>query len=346
MLTPILNELPQSIYDTLLTWKEGPHRARRLNRYLFEDQIEDFANMPELRRDLRKRLAETYSLPTLELAEHQVSCDGTEKFSFRLQDGATIETVLIPNVGKKEGQRALCVSTQAGCAVGCLFCHTGLSGLKRNLKAWEILEQIRSIRRRIDRPLTHIVFMGMGEPLHNYKNLFSSIHWLTANPGLRFSKMRITVSTSGLLPEIQNLLTETEVRLAISLNATTEKTRLEIMPVTKKYSLQELLDYCRKLSLPRADRITFEYVLLAGVNDTSDDAKRLVSLLHGIRSKINLLAFNEFPGSPYRRPSDDVVEQFRSSVQRKGLQVNVRRSRGRSVLAACGQLRSQMQSVI
>jgi 23S rRNA (adenine2503-C2)-methyltransferase len=229
-------------------------------------------------------------------------------------------------------------------------------GLKRNLRPSEILNQVLLVQRFLQEKngdetdpekqykVRNLVFMGMGEPLHNYEHLRRSLDLLVHPKAFGFSKRRITVSTSGLLPEMKKLLEETGVRLAVSINATEQKTRKEIMPISRKYPLRDLLEACRNLPLPRRERITFEYVLLADVNDRDEDARRLVSLLHGIPCKLNLLCFNEFPGAPFRRPSDRQAQHFRDLLHGKGLQVNLRISRGRSVLAACGQLRSQMSA--
>lgn len=347
------------LVEFLKTHGHPRYRAEQIFSWLYGSDktppvaaISEMANLPEaLRDDLQKN----FTLFTPSAVTVQRDPDTTTKFLLRLSDSETVECVLIPETIKtgfeapRAWRKTLCVSSQVGCAIGCTFCRTATMGLKRNMTPSEILAQIIAVQRYLaehepDGKIRNLVFMGMGEPLHNYQNVKSALARICDAKGLGFSKRRVTVSTSGLLPEIQNLLDDTEVRLAISLNAADEATRLKIMPITKKYSLESLLALCRRLSLPRRDRITFEYVLLAGVNDSDEDAARLVSLMHGIKGKINLLAFNEFPGSPFKRPSEERVQRFRALLNRKGLQVNIRQSRGRTVLAACGQLRSAVEN--
>jgi 23S rRNA (adenine2503-C2)-methyltransferase len=311
--------------------------------------IEEMGNLPlSLRADLRT----DFQLFLPELVSVHRDEDSTIKFLLRLQDGETIESVLLPETIKtgfsrpRPWRRTLCLSSQVGCALGCTFCRTATMGLKRNLKCSEILGQVIVVKRWLatsgmaEERIRNLVFMGMGEPLHNYDHLVQALCWFLAKEGFDFSKRRITVSTSGLLPEIKRLIEETDVRLAISLNATDETTRAALMPITRKYSLADLIRTCRELPLAKAERITFEYVLLDEINDREKDAHRLVSLMHGVQAKINIIPFNEFPGSSFRCPSEKKVTQFSEILYRRGLQVTVRRSRGRGVLGACGQLRS------
>jgi 23S rRNA (adenine2503-C2)-methyltransferase len=269
----------------------------------------------------------------------QQSADGTEKFLFGLEDENQIETVLIP-AGDK---RTICVSTQVGCAIGCRFCLTAKGGLVRSLRPAEIVSQVLSFQepgKTPTRTFTNIVFMGMGEPLDNFHGTVQAIRILTAEWGLGISPRRITVSTSGLVRRLEAFgRTDLKVNLAVSLNATTDAVRTQIMPINKPYPIAALLAACRAFPLAVRQRITFEYVLLRDVNDTLADAKRLVTLMHGLRCKINLLPFNEIPGVPYRRPSEEAVQQFQNYLLQHGLSAFVRQSRGRDISAACGQLR-------
>ena len=270
----------------------------------------------------------------------QESADGTRKIAFGLGDGELIESVLIP-----DGERlTLCVSSQVGCAMGCTFCATARLGLKRHLRVDEIVGQVvlaRAMAASFEpegRALTNLVFMGMGEPLHNLDALLPALEILTSPWGLGMSPRRITVSTVGLVPEMRRLLEETKVGLAVSLGATTEERRRELMPVTRKYGLAQLLDECRTLPVPRRRRITFEYTLLGGQNDADEDARRLVSLLHGIRAKVNLIYWNPFPGADHQRVSRDRTERFQKLLLDHGVHASIRESRGPDIDAACGQL--------
>jgi len=265
------------------------------------------------------------------------SADGTRKLVLTLDDGLAVETVLIPD----EARLTLCVSTQVGCTLDCGFCLTGTMGLRRNLKPNEIVEQILTAQDRLGagERITNLVFMGMGEPLANFDSLSDAVTRLTNRTwGLGWSPRRITVSTAGLASRLKDVA-PLGVNLAISLNATTEAQRARLMPAANGIaSLRSLLAACRRYPLPPSRRLTFEYVLLAGVNDHVEDARRLTKLIRGLRCKINLIPFNEFPGSVYRRPSDHAVLAFQSSLKQGGSEVYIRKSRGRDVLGACGQL--------
>ncbi len=283
---------------------------------------------------LRAELEEIAYISNLKCLERQVSSDGTEKYLFGLQDGLTIESVLIPD----EERLTLCISSQAGCAMGCRFCLTGRGGLRRNLLPHEIADQVISASRMIaPRKLTNIVMMGMGEPLKNLDNVAAALRRITGLLG--FSPRRITLSTSGLAKELL-VLPEVapNVNIAISLNAATDEVRDRIMPVNRKYPIRELLSACRKYPLGDRRRITFEYVMLRGVNDSLEDARTLAGLLKGIPSKINLIPFNEFPGSGFQRPEDAAVLAFQAVLASRGHIVLIRKSKGTDILAACGQL--------
>jgi 23S rRNA (adenine2503-C2)-methyltransferase len=294
---------------------------------------------------LREELARRTRLVTLGRSREQVSEDGTIKWAFRTADGKEIESVYLP----EPDRRTLCVSTQVGCAVGCTFCLTGTMGLSRNLTAGEIVDQVHRANRRLvergaapgPRPLTNLVFMGMGEPLANYRNLKLALDLLLSSEGPNFSHRRVTVSTSGLVPVMRRLGAETPVKLAVSLNATTDAQRDAIMPVNRRYPLAELMRACREFPTRNGRRITFEYVLLGGVNDSLDDARRLADLVRGIPAKVNLIPYNENPGLGFRMPAPGAVQAFQELLVARNLTVVVRRSRGRDISAACGQLAAE-----
>ena len=318
------------------------YRAGQVTAWLYQRGVRDFHDMTNVAGGLRDELAASFTIGSLTLAKVSRSSDGTQKLLLRLRDSATIESVLIP-----DGERlTLCVSTQVGCAMGCTFCATATLGFRRHLSRAEIVEQLllaRPLATRDDPPaeparITNVVFMGMGEPLHNYVGTVGAIETLTASWGVDFSHRRLTVSTVGLVPEMQRLLAETQAQLAVSLTSVHERTRSELMPITKKYSVAQLLAACRALPLPRRKRITFEYVLLAGINDRVDDARALARALAGIRCKVNLIPFNPFPGSTLRRSDDVTVARFQDVVRRAGVHATVRESRGPDIAAACGQL--------
>jgi 23S rRNA (adenine2503-C2)-methyltransferase len=311
--------------------------ARQLYRWVHRRGVVDFARMTDLSTSLRQELAAGFTVSTPEVVRKDVSADGTTKFLLRVSDGKQIESVFIPDTPSN----TFCVSTQVGCAMKCAFCLTGKMGLERNLSAGEIAGQVRVLARELgmlEKPF-NIVLMGMGEPLHNYDATMKALRMLHDPHGLSVSPRRVTLSTVGVLPALRRLAAEPLMpNLAISLHATTEDTRDRLVPVNRKYGLDDLLDACRRFPLKKRNRITFEYVMLAGVNDTPQDARRLAKLMHGIRSKINLLPLNEAAGIPYQRPTDERVNAFAKILADAGLTVSVRKSRGRDIRAACGQL--------
>jgi 23S rRNA (adenine2503-C2)-methyltransferase len=260
---------------------------------------------------------------------------------FELSDRESVESVLIPN----DKRQTLCISTQVGCAMACSFCLTGRLGLTRNLNHYEIVEQVMAVRRAVqpETRITNIVYMGMGEPLHNFDETIESLKILLDERGLNFSKNKVTVSTSGLVPQIKKFGELTDVKLAISLTATTDETRERLIPLNRKHNLAALLKACREYPLKGKRRITFEYTLLKGVNDSQDDAKRLVKLLAGIPAKVNLIPFNDFPGSGFERTSDETMLAFQKYLLDRHVQANIRVSRGRDILGACGQLKAKME---
>jgi 23S rRNA (adenine2503-C2)-methyltransferase len=319
------------------------YRARQILAWMYQRGATRFDQMTDLGRAERAVLENAAVIGEPMVAEVQRDPDdGTKKFLFRLEDGETVESVLIP-----DGERlTLCLSTQVGCTLDCGFCLTGTMGLTRNLKAHEIVDQVLGARAHAgpERSITNLVFMGMGEPLANLPQVCEAIERLTADWGLGYSPRRITVSTSGLVPQIEALGTfRYKVNLAVSLNATTDAARDLVMgTINRKYPIDTLLAACRSYPLPPRRRITFEYVLLAGVNDSSHDAHRLVRLLHRIRCKVNLIPFNPWPGAPYQRPTDDAVAAFQDILTRAHLSAFIRKSKGRRILAACGQLRTEL----
>jgi 23S rRNA (adenine2503-C2)-methyltransferase len=313
------------------------YRTHQILRWLYQHRTKDISQMTDLGRSERTALASHATIPRATSCTVIRSVDHTRKLVLTLSDGLTVETVLIPD----EGRLTLCVSTQVGCTLDCEFCLTGTMGLKRNLKPHEIMEQVLTAQDRLlpGERITSLVFMGMGEPLANIEALSEAIRRLINKPwGLGWSPRRITVSTAGLAARLKDI-PPLGVNLAISLNATTDDQRASLMPAVNRIaSLKTLLAACRRYPLPPTRRLTFEYVLLAGVNDHADDARRLTKLVRGVACKINLIPFNEFPGSPFRRPSERDISTFQTIVRQAGLDVFVRKSRGRDVLGACGQL--------
>lgn len=313
------------------------YRTGQILRWLYQRRVKDINQMTDLSHAERTTLASVATIPLGPGCTVLRSVDHTRKLLLTLNDGLTVETVLIPD----ENRLTLCVSTQVGCTLDCGFCLTGTMGLQRNLKPYEIMDQVLTAQDRLDpgERITNLVFMGMGEPLANMEALSEAIRRLTNKLwGLGWSPRRITVSTAGMAARLKDVA-PLGVNLAISLNATTEEQRASLMPAANGIaSLKTLLAACRRYPLPPTRRLTFEYVLLAGVNDQADDARRLTKLVRGLVCKINLIPFNEFPGNPFRRPSEEAISVFQAIVRRAGLDVFIRKSRGRDVLGACGQL--------
>ena len=315
---------------------EPAYRARQLLRWLYSQNAEDFQVMTDLSKDFRSWLAENARISLVEREKILTDVDGTRKLLLRLQDGERIESVLID-----EGERlTLCLSSQVGCAYGCRFCLTGQAGFRRNLTAGEIVDQICAARREITagERLTNLVFMGMGEPLANLEQVIKALEIITSDRGLNFSTRKITLSTVGLIPEMLTLSSLFPIKLAVSLHAADNETRSRVMPINKRYPLEELLEACRNLELPRRNRITFEYLLLGGVNDSPEAARKLTKILRGLRAKINLISFNEYPGAKFKAPSPSSVEEFQKILQDEHFTATLRQSRGAGIMAACGQL--------
>jgi 23S rRNA (adenine2503-C2)-methyltransferase len=336
--------------------KKAKMRAEQLWRWIYHYGVTDFAAMTNVAKETRATLAEHYTLARPEIVTQQVSTDGTRKWLIRLGPGTEAECVYIPDVGRSG---ALCVSSQVGCTLNCTFCHTGTQKLVRNLSAAEIVAQVMIARDALEewptaerplndgeRRLTNIVFMGMGEPLYNLDNVAESIDTISDGDGISIGRRRITVSTAGVAPKIKELGERTGAMLAISLHATNDELRNQLVPLNKKYNLEELFAAIRTYpSLGNAKRVTFEYVMLKGVNDTLPEAKALVKLLAGIPAKINLIPFNPWPGSPYECSDWGTIEQFAEVLNRAGYSSPIRTPRGRDILAACGQLRSESVKV-
>jgi len=330
-----LTELQMVKFVRAQRWPD--YRARQILRWIYQRRLRTITDMSDLPMQDRMTLSQSATIGRSAHVRVLPSLDGTRKLLLTLDDGLSIEAVLIPD----EDRLTLCVSTQVGCMLDCGFCLTGRMGLKRNLKLHEIMDQILTAQDLLnsDEHLTNLVFMGMGEPLANVESLKAAVTALTNKPwGLGWSRRRVTVSTAGLASRLRDVAA-LGVNLAISLNATTEEQRQELMPAASEIaSLRSLLAACRRYPLTSRQRLTFEYVLLAGVNDDAADARRLVQLLRAMRCKINLIPFNEFPGSPFHRPSEQAVLRFQSILCDAGLDAFIRKSRGRDVLGACGQL--------
>jgi 23S rRNA (adenine2503-C2)-methyltransferase len=312
-------------------------RARQVFAWIYKKGATDLESMTNLARGLRASLAEEFAFTTPAIERRETSIDGTEKFLLRLDDGRHIESVFIPDTPAM----TLCVSTQVGCAMACAFCLTGKMGLVRNLTAGEIAGQVRVLVRELGLAGTafNIVLMGMGEPLHNYDETMRALRILCDKQGLGVPPRRITLSTVGLLPQLERMAREPIMpNLAISLHAPTDVQRGELVPINRKYGVAEIIAACRRFPLKKRGRITFEYVLLAGVNDRPEDARRLAKLLGGLQAKVNLIPLNAAAGIPFDRPSDEAVDAFGRILADSGVTVSVRKSRGRDIRAACGQL--------
>jgi len=313
------------------------YRARQLYQWVYGRGVDAFDSMTDLSIDLRQRLTAHFRITTPAIVSRDISTDGTQKFLFALGDGTRVESVFIPDTPSQ----TFCVSTQAGCAMGCAFCLTATMGLVRNLTPGEIVGQVRVLAREVDlagKPF-NIVMMGMGEPLHNYDHTMASLAILCDRHGLAVPARRITLSTVGLVPAIERLANEAIVpNLAVSLHAASEDLRARLVPIAKKYSITEIINACRHFPLKHRDRITFEYVLLAGVNDSPAEARKLAKVLRGVKAKVNLIPLNPAAGIPFERPSDNTINEFAAILAEHRVTVLVRKSRGRDIRAACGQL--------
>ncbi len=312
-------------------------RAGQIMRWIYGRGATSFAEMTDLAKSLRAELEERAVISTLVPEAVEESRDGTRKYLFRLADGESVEAVRIPMEG---GRATLCISTQVGCAMGCAFCLTGTFGLIRNLTTAEIVNQVCAVLP--EGPVNNIVLMGMGEPLHNLENVIRALRLFYLPEGLNFSPRKVTLSTAGLVPQMLELGARIRVNLAVSLNATTDEVRNRLMPVNRRYPLADLMAACRSYPLQPRQRITFEYILIRDVNDSDQDARRLVKLLHGIRAKINLIPFNELPGSSFRAPAEERIEAFQAYLLSRNLVAVRRASKGQDISAACGQLKGRL----
>ncbi|MBW1893409.1 MAG: 23S rRNA (adenine(2503)-C(2))-methyltransferase RlmN [Deltaproteobacteria bacterium] len=311
--------------------------AEQIFKWIYIRQADSFHVMTDLGKIARDLLSLNFSINRLDIKGIENSEDGSRKYLIQLNDGRYIESVLIP----EKDHYTLCISTQVGCAQGCLFCMTARAGFIRNLSSGEITAQIRDIKKNMadSSLLKNIVFMGMGEPLANFNNVIRAIEVITdGDSGFKFSTRRVTVSTAGLVPKLFDLGRNTSVNLAISLNATDDKKRSMLMPVNRKYPIKKLIEACELYPLPNRRKITFEYILIKGINDSEDDAERLAKLLRPVKAKINLIPFNEHKESDFKRPSDALVRNFQKILSDNGYTTIVRQSKGRDISAACGQL--------
>lgn len=340
--TDLKNLTPAELESFFRQLGKERFRARQVMKWMYQVGSRDLDEMTNLSKDFRKELAKIARVGALTIEEVQVSADGTKKALFRLADGGAIETVLI----REKNHWTICISTQAGCAMGCAFCLTGTGGFRRNLLPSEIAGQLTALR--FETPegpnIKNVVMMGMGEPLLNYENTLKAIEIMTSDVGLGISKRRVTISTCGIVPMIGQLGKDMSVNLALSLNAPDDKTRDRLMPINRKYPLDELMDACRDYPMPLRRRITMEYILISGVNDSPEDAEKLAMLVKNVRCKFNLIAFNEHPGCAFKTSPPERVAAFQDILTKHNYTAVIRKSKGRDILAACGQLRGHNSS--
>lgn len=344
----LLGKTEAELRDLVVGMGENAYRGRQLYGNIYGRRALDFAEMSDLGKGLRERLGSIARVTATRIAGVFRSLDGTRRYLLTLEDGREAEAVFMP----EDRRDTICISCQVGCAVGCRFCMTARLGVKRNMTAGEIISQVAIVLNdvygagRKPEHGTNLVFMGMGEAFLNYDEVMKSIRIMADENGLGISPKRVTVSTSGIIPRIRDFALEpVRPRLAISLTATTEKLRTELMPLNSKYTLAELIRACREYPLGERERLTFEYVMLEGINDTDDDARRLVRLLNGIRAKVNLIPHNPAPELPYRASSIERIEAFQQILVSKDLPAFIRRPRGQDISAACGQLAARHQAI-
>ena len=343
-MTTEMNDIKDLSLEELVSWLDtkrlASYRADQIFKWIYQRQVDSFDAMTNIGKPTRQLLAQAFEIGRLEVAATEDSKDGSRKFLLRLKDGCHIECVRIP----EKNHDTLCISSQVGCAQGCRFCLTARGGLLRNLTSGEMIAQVRDvIHNSPDRRLTNIVVMGMGEPLANYRNVVKALGIITdVETGLGITSRRVTLSTAGIAPRLADLGRDTDVNLAISLNAADDATRSRLMPINRKYPIGELLAACARYPLKPRRRITFEYILIKGINDTDEDAQRLAALLAPLQAKINLIPFNEHPESEFKRPDDDRIRQFQAILVKKNFTAVVRHSKGQDISAACGQLRGKL----
>ena len=334
----IKNLSEEALVSQLAQHGHRAYRAGQILRWIYHRNVLRFSDMTDLSKHLRHWLSDHFTISHLKPEEVVVSLDGSRKYLFQLQDGRHIESVLIP----ERGHWTLCISSQVGCAMDCRFCLTGRGGLTRNLQPSEIVNQVCAAQEDLGQEgrLTNIVFMGMGEPLANYNAVVQAIRTVTDNNGLQFSNHRVTLSTVGLVSRIDDLGRDVTVNLAVSLNATTNDIRNTLMPVNQTFPIESLLSACERFPLPSRRMITFEYILIDGINDAREDAIRLAKLLKPLRAKINLIPFNVFAGTSYKRPKEEAILAFQKVLIDNHYTAIIRRSKGQDIGAACGQLRA------
>jgi len=345
------DEIADALTEFGIEPKKVRMRTKQIFHWIYNHGVTEWDEMTNISKALREKLQEAFSLERPEIIERQVSVDGTRKYLIRMSPGIEVESVFIPDVSKTG---ALCVSSQVGCTLTCKFCHTGTQKLVRNLTAREIVLQVIIARDDLgewpttqeNRKLTNIVFMGMGEPLYNTDAVGDSLDTICDPEGIGIGRRRITVSTSGVVPEIGPMGARTKAMLAISLHAANDELREKIMPINRKYPLKELIQACRDYpGLSNSRRITFEYVMLKGINDTPKHAKQLIKLLKGVPAKVNLIPFNPWPDSPYECSEWETIEDFADMVNAAGYASPIRTPRGRDIFAACGQLKSESEKM-
>ena len=334
--------------DELRGIAEPSYRANQITHWLYQKRVNSFAEMTDLPQALRTKLAGDFSFDNIDTLRVLGSKDTTQKFLFRLSDGNLIESVLIPAspalYGSPSDRRTICVSTQVGCAYGCKFCASGLDGWKRNLRADEIVNQIMMVEKASGERIDNIVFMGMGEPLANYDNVMRAIQILNAPWGIGIGARHITISTSGLVPQIRQLADQPlQIRLAVSLHGASDDVRSRIMPINRKYKLSALLDACRYFTSRKKQRITFEFILIAQVNDSDEEARQLAKHARALEAKVNLIPYNKVEGLDWTQPSSDRQKRFLAVLRAADVRATLRREKGDDIAAACGQLRLQTQ---
>ena len=312
------------------------YKAEQIRQWIFGHKATSFEGMTNISKELRSYLSSSCIISQIKITKIDISLDGTKKVLFELEDGNRIESVLIP----ERNHFTACISSQVGCAMGCKFCLTARQGFIRNLKSSEIINQVIQIRELLDQPekLTNIVFMGMGEPLANFEAVKKAVNNIISPSALNFSRRRVTLSTCGLVPEIERLGKDLPINLAVSLNAGDDKTRNILMPINKKYPLTRLIETLKRFPLHKGGRITFEYILIKDINDRLNDATNLARLLKNLRAKINLIPFNRYNGSPFEEPDEKRILAFQDELIRKNYTVTIRKSKGADISAACGQL--------
>lgn len=331
----MLNLLDCTRQDLERLCGDKAYRGGQIFNWVFGKGVKEISRMTNIPKDLRLKLSEYAEISYPEVADRQVSEDGTEKLAYRLKDGCIIESVLIP----EKDHWSICVSSQVGCAMGCRFCFTATLGFTRHLSLGEIVSQILyPIQEYPDRQIRNVVFMGMGEPLLNYDNVIKAAAVITDPDGPQISKRRLTISTCGIVPALKNLARDTEAGLAVSLNAVDNQTRSSIMPINRKYPIEELIRALKEYELPNRRRITVEYVLIKGVNDSVEHARKLIRLLHGLRAKVNLIPFNPWPDCGLEAPEPESVLAFEDRLKDSPYVVMLRKEKGKDILAACGQL--------